>query len=256
MRGLAGRTIIVAGAGSGIGAATAVRLAEEGASVVVGDIHADHARAVAAGIVAQGARAVAVPFDIVDEASVDRLVARTLETFGALHGVHVNAADLSPQTLGRDTDVLTVPLDVFDRTIRVNLRGHLLVTRRVLPELLAAGGGCLVYTASAAAFSGGPGRAAYGMAKAGLLALSRQVASTWGQQGIRANVVAPGLILTEGVLERNADGRLQQRSLQTVPSRRLGQPPDVAAAVAFLLSDDAGWINGQVLSIDGGATMR
>ena len=94
------------------------------------------------------------------------------------------------------------------------------------------------------------------MAKAGLLALSRQVASTWGKQGIRSNVVAPGLILTEGVLARNADGGLQQRSLQTVPSPRLGQPQDIAAAVAFLLSDDAGWINGQVLSIDGGTTMR
>ena len=136
MRGLAGKTVIVAGAGSGIGAATAVRLAEEGASVVVGDLHAENARAVAGRIRAEGAVAVAVPFDIVDEASVDRLVARTLETFGGLHGVHINVADLSPQTLERDTDVLTLPLDVFDRTIRVDLRGHVLVTRRVLPELL------------------------------------------------------------------------------------------------------------------------
>lgn len=145
---------------------------------------------------------------------------------------------------------------MFDRTIAVDLRGHLLVTRRVLPELVSRGGGSIVYTASAAAFGGGTGRSAYGMAKAALLALARQVAFTWGQQGVRSNVVAPGLILTEGVLERNADGVLQQRSLQSVPSPRLGQPEDIAAAVAFLLSDDSGWINGQVLSIDGGTTMR
>src|SRR5690349_21267692 len=98
MRGLATKTFLVAGAGSGIGAATAVRLAEEGAAVVVGDVHAENARKVAAGIVDRGARAIAVSFDIVDEASVDQLVSRTLETFGGLHGVHVNAADLSDQT--------------------------------------------------------------------------------------------------------------------------------------------------------------
>jgi NAD(P)-dependent dehydrogenase (short-subunit alcohol dehydrogenase family) len=256
MRGLAGKVAIVAGAGSGIGAATAVRLAEEGASVVVGDIHAGNAETVAAGIVDGGGTAVSVHFDIADETAVDRLVSESVEAFGGLDAVHVNAADLSPQNLGRDVDVMALPLDVFDRTITVNLRGHLLVTRRVLPELLSRGGGSIVYTASAAAFGGGPGRSAYGIAKAGLLALSRQVASTWGREGIRANVVAPGLVLTEGVLERNPDGALQRLSLQSVRSPRLGQPDDIAAAVAFLLSDDAGWINGQVLSVDGGTTMR
>lgn len=95
MRGLAGKAAIVAGAGSGIGAATAARLAEEGASVVVGDIHADNAEKVAAGIVARGGAAIAVSFDIVDEDSVDRLVSQTLETFGGLHAVHINAADLT-----------------------------------------------------------------------------------------------------------------------------------------------------------------
>jgi NAD(P)-dependent dehydrogenase (short-subunit alcohol dehydrogenase family) len=256
MKRLVGTSAIVAGAGSGIGAATAARLAEEGASVVVGDINAANAEKVAAKIVERGGHAVAASFDIVDVASVDRLVSQAVTAFGRLKAVHINVADLSAQTAGRDTDVQTVPLEVFDRTIAVNLRGHLILTKRVLPELLSAGGGSIVYTASAGAFVAGTSRVAYGMSKSGLLALSRHVAVTWGKNGIRSNVVAPGLILTEHVLGRDADGELQKQFLQTVPSVRLGQPEDIAATVAFLLSEDAGFINGQVLSVDGGLTMR
>jgi NAD(P)-dependent dehydrogenase (short-subunit alcohol dehydrogenase family) len=251
-----GRCVLVAGAGSGIGAATAVRLADEGASVVVGDINGENAEKVAAGIVTHGGQAIAVAFDIVDEESVDQLVSKSVATFGRLDAVHVNVADLSRQTAGRDTDVLTVPLDVFDRTISVNLRGHLIMTKRVLPEFLAAGKGSIAYTASAGAFIGGSSRSAYGMSKAGLLALSRQVAATWGREGIRSNVVSPGLILTQHVLEADSEGAMQRQFLDIVPSTRLGQPEDIAAAVAFLLSDDAGFVNGQVISVDGGLTMR
>src|SRR5262249_3346104 len=159
------------------------------------DIHADNAARVAEGIADTGGRAIAVTFDISDEQSVDELVGRAVRELGRVDGVHANAADLSPETLGREGPPETVPLDVFDRTMALDLRGHLLLPRRVLPEVRAAGGGAIVYTASAAAFSGGTGRSAYSVAKAGLVSLARNVASTAGKSGIRSNVVAPGYVL-------------------------------------------------------------
>ena len=115
-------------------------------------------------------------------------------------------------------------------------------------------GGAIVYTASAAAFIGEPQRPAYAVAKSGLTALTRHVARRWGKQGIRANAVAPGLVMTPAV--RTGAGSFADHAIANVPHTRLGEPADIAAAVAFLLSDDGEWVNGQVLSVDGGATMR
>jgi NAD(P)-dependent dehydrogenase (short-subunit alcohol dehydrogenase family) len=252
MRGLTDKVAVVAGGAGGIGTATSLRLAEEGACVVVGDVNADDARAVAGRITGAGGRAIAVPFDIADESSVGALIGAALDGFGGLDLLHCNAAALDPETIGQDSDVETVSLDVFDHTLAVNLRGHVLCTRLALPHLVARGAGAIVYTASAAAFVGEPQRPSYAIAKSGLTALTRHVASRWGKRGIRANAVAPGLVLTPSV----QIGTLADHVLKTVPHTRLGEPADIAAAVAFLMSDDAAWINGQVLSVDGGTTMR
>jgi len=253
MRRLDNKIIAVVGAGSGIGAVTAQRLAAEGAAVMVADVNAVAARSVAAGIVADGGKATAVACDIADEDSVRAMLRAIVTAHGGLDGIHVNAADM--QAIRSDTDALDVPLEIFDRTLAVNLRGHLLCTRHALPELLKRGGGAIVYTSSGAADMGEPTRLSYAVAKAGLQALMRHVASRWGKQGIRANAIAPGLVITEQ-LRGHFPEDLRQATLAITRSPRLGESADVAAMVAMLMSGDGSWINGQVIGVDGGACFR
>lgn len=253
MKGLSGKVVVIAGGGSGIGAATARRLAAEGASVVIGDIAEAAARAVAQQIVANGGRAFGLAFDIGDDASVKNLIDSAVRSYGGVDGLHANAADL--RVIFQDTDAVDIDLDVFDRTLAINLRGHLLCTRHAIPEMLKRGGGSIVYTSSAAAFVGEPNRVAYGVSKSGLNALMRHVASRWGREGIRANAVAPGLVPTEKTRDSLPQAFIEQ-ALASGRSTRLGTPDDIAAMVALLLSEDGAWINGQAISIDGGTTLR
>ena len=250
---LTGKVFVVAGGGSGIGEATAQTLARHGARVVVGDHRPGPAHEVARRITASGCAASAQTFDITDETSVRALIASAVDRYGALDGIHVNAADLD--AVVHDSDAVDVPLEIYDRTLAVNLRGHLLCTRHAVPALLARGGGAIVYTSSGAAFMGESSRVAYAIAKSGLHALLRHVASRWGKQGIRANAVAPGLVMTDTVRRAMSEDACAQ-VLAITRSPRLGTPEDIAAAVAFLLSDEGEWINGQVISVDGGVTLR
>jgi NAD(P)-dependent dehydrogenase (short-subunit alcohol dehydrogenase family) len=255
MRGLQGKAVLMAGGAGGIGTATSLRLGAEGARVAVGDLDAEAAEVAAASITESGGEAFGIALDIGDESSVASAVQKTVDAFGGLDAVHINAADLSPATVRNDTDAQTIDLDVFDRTIHTGLRGHLICTRYALPALVARGGGALVYTSSAAAFVGEAERPAYAMAKSGINALVRHVASRWGKEGVRANAIAPGLVLTDNI-QRNMAQPIRDRALEVTRSVRLGRPDDIAAMVAFLMSTDAEWINGQVISVDGGSTLR
>jgi len=252
---LDGKVVVVAGGAGGIGTATCRRLAGEGAAVVVGDLDADAARQVADLITSEGGRALAVHTDVADEASVEGLIGAATSQFGGIDGLHANAADLSPATIGGDTDVVSMAMETFDHIMGVNLRGHVLCTRHAVPALLDRGGGALVYTASAAAFLGEPSRPAYAIAKAGICALVRHVASKWGRERIRANGVAPGLVVTPAIAGLGIDDMLARFQRQT-RSWRLGDPSDIAAMVTHLLSDEGQWINGQVISVDGGTVLR
>lgn len=249
------KVIMIVGAGTGIGAATARRLADEGARVCVADINTPAAESVVEALRSAGGEAMTATVDIADEGSVNNAVATVVEHYGGLDGAHINAADL--KVIHEDSDALAQDLAVFDRTLAVNLRGHVLCTRAVLPHLLARGGGPIVYTSSGAAEAGEATRPAYAMAKSGLNALMRHVAARWGKEGIRANCVSPGVTLTP---EMRASGLLpadfEATMLAHTPHQRLGTPEDIAALVAMLLSTDGEWINGQAYHIDGGAIMR
>lgn len=253
MRGLKGKVAVIAGAATGIGKATAIRLGEEGVSLALGDINVAGVEAVARQVNAAGGKAVAAACDISDDASVKALVDCAVKTFGGLDFMYANAADLS--LCLNDTDAVDVSLDLFDRTIAVNLRGHLLCTRHAIPEIQKRGGGAIVYTTSAAAFAGEPERVSYAVSKSGIHALMRHVASRWGKEGIRSNAVAPGVVLTENSTANMPD-EMRAMILQMGRSPRLGRPDDIASMVAMLFSDDGEWINGQIVSVDGGVTMR
>jgi NAD(P)-dependent dehydrogenase (short-subunit alcohol dehydrogenase family) len=212
MRGLNGKTFLIAGGATGIGAATAKRLAAEGACVAIGDINVAGATATAEGIAQSDGRAIAVEFDLADAQSVQSLVDRTIGEFGGLHGLHNVGADPSDHNLGRDTTILDTDMDVWLRTLDVNLLGYVRTIRAVLPHLLEAGGGSIVNTSSGAALGSDPQHVAYGASKAAVNHLTRHVAVNWGKHNIRSNGVMPGLVMGE-TQERQNDLQLQQAFL-------------------------------------------
>ncbi|MEJ6654486.1 MAG: SDR family oxidoreductase [Pseudomonas sp.] len=253
MQKLLDKVAVVAGGGAGIGAVTVRHLAREGAAVVIGDLDGARAESLAAAIRAEGGRAEGVQCDISEDASVAALVKAAVDRFGGLNLMHVNAADM--RSLLEDTSAVDVPLEIFDRTMAVNLRGHFLCTRHAVPALLERGGGAIVYTSSAAAFMGEPERVCYAVSKSGIHALMRHVASAWGKQGIRANVIAPGFVITDDNRHMMSE-EFKDQVLAITRSPRLGEPDDISAAVVYLASREGEWINGQVLGIDGGVLLR
>jgi NAD(P)-dependent dehydrogenase (short-subunit alcohol dehydrogenase family) len=245
---LDGKVAIVTGAGSGIGEATARLMACEGASVVVADINRTEAEPVAGELDS----ALAAEVDVSDESSVIRMVETTIESFGGLDILHNDATDSSTNAV--DTDIVTLDMAVFDRLVAVNLKGQFMGCKHAIPPMLARGGGSIVNTASVDGFVGRGVRAAYGASKAGVVLLTKSVASQYGTRGIRCNAVAPGLTLTPGAVS-NATPEYIEASLALYPMPRLCTPEDVANAVLFLASDEAAYINAATLMVDGGATV-
>lgn len=248
MPALEGKVIIVTGGASGIGAATVRRLAADGAAVVVGDIDGASAKSLAEEVTSGGGRAFGLRCDMAEEAEVAELVAAAVQHFGGVDGTDHNAAWTHFKA---DTDALGVDLDIWDRVLRINTKGALLLARHAIPRMLERGGGAIVHISSGSGTIGEATRVAYGTSKAAINQLTRHLAARYGRLGIRANAVAPGLVLTESARRGLSDAQVAQLAAAN-PSGRLGTPADIAAAVSFLLSDDASYLNGQTIHVDGG----
>jgi NAD(P)-dependent dehydrogenase (short-subunit alcohol dehydrogenase family) len=238
------RAIYVTGAGHGIGRATALRLVAEGGSVAVSDIDAAAAEAVAAEIVAGGGTAFATTCDVTSRAAVDASIAEAVSRLGKLD-VLVNTAggDWHEPALGE------IPDELFERKVDVNLTGVFRCIRAALPSLIAAGPGSNVVTIGSINGNWAFGGYGYSAAKAGLEILTRNLAARYGSQGVRFNLISPGTIRTRNWTVREDDGGKRARKY---PLGRIGEPEDIAAAVAFLASGDASWITGVNLPVEGG----
>ena len=246
---LEGRTALVTGGAGGIGAATARRLAAEGARVAVGDLDAGAARADASEI-----DGVATELDVTDTASVGRAVGAVADALGPV--------DVLVNNAGTDRFAFFVHTDeaLWDFVLGVNLRGVLACTHAVLPGMHERGGGIIVNVASEAGRVGSQGSATYSAAKAGVIGFTKAIARESARFGVRCNAVAPGPIETpllnsapEQLGELGA--RLKQAMIDATAVRRIGEPDEVAAVIAFLASDDASYVTGQTVNVSGGLSM-
>ena len=252
---LDGRVAVVTGSASGLGRAVAIRMASEGAAVVIADLDDVGAEETATTITSAGSTAVAAHVDVSSEESVAALMTRAVTELGQLDILHNNAAALGPETFLRDNGILDMDVDVWDRTMAVNLRGSMLGCKHAIPHMQAAGGGAIVSTSSLSAFIGESSHVAYACSKAALGALTRHVANMVGPLGIRVNAVAPGLMMTPTVF-----ATMDDRQLAAYRAERLVEeataPADVANLVCFLVSDQAAKITGQIHIIDGGTQVK
>ncbi|MBV8083875.1 MAG: SDR family oxidoreductase [Chloroflexi bacterium] len=243
---LDGKVAIVTGGAAGIGRATGLRLAQEGAAVVIADLNADGGQRVADEIAATGARSLAVHTDIGKPEQVRHLVDRTVETFGHLDVLHNNAFRLYEG----DRDFTTSTVEAWAGAIETNLLGHMLCCRYAVPHMIEQGGGSIINMASTVALGAGDQNVAYGVSKAAVIALTKFVATQHGKQGVRCNTIVTGFVLTRP--EQRVPERVEVW-FQNQHTARVGEPDDLAAVVAFLASDEARYVQAATIEVSGGA---
>lgn len=242
-----GRVAIVTGASQGIGETIARELAAEGATVVLVDVQRDKLEAVAGSIIAAGGRAEARDADVGDAAAADGVAAAVAAAHGRIDHLVNNAG------ITRDTLLMRMKEEDWDAVLRVNLKGAFNFSRAVLRTMIAARYGRIVNIASVAGQMGNAGQTNYAASKAGVIALAKSLAREVGSRGITVNAVAPGFIAT--AMTEALPEEIKKAYLEIIPLKKFGLPIDVAHAVKFLLSEDAAYVTGQVVSVNGGMYM-
>jgi len=248
-----GRVALVTGAGSGIGRATALAFAREGARVVACDVNADGAGETVREIKDAGGEALSLSADVTDSAQVREVVARTLDAYGRLDYAHNNAG-ISGSTAG--VAAAQVPEEAFDRVIAVNLKGVWLGMKYEVPAMLAIGGGAIVNTASIMGVVATATNPAYAASKHGVIGLTQSFALAYASRGLRVNAICPGYIDTPMFDRFRADADLTQQIIGRHPIGRLGTPEEVAQAVVWLCSEASSFVTGHALIADGGYTAQ
>ena len=244
---LSARVAIVTGSGQGIGREIALTLAEQGASVVISDINAATANEVAAEIVAKNGKSMAIKADVTVQEEVASLVDQTVSSFSQID-ILVNNAGIA-----RDTLLMKMSSTDWDQVLATNLKGAFLCTQAVVRHMMRQRWGRIINIASVVGLIGNSGQANYAAAKAGLIGLTKSTAREVAARGVTANAVAPGFIDTE--MTRKLSDNAKQEFLRQIPLGYAGLPKDVADAVAFLASEEARYITGHVLNVDGGMVM-
>lgn len=253
------RTILITGAGSGLGRASAVRLASEGAALSLVDVSEAGLAATADAVreVAPDAKLLTVVADVSSDDDTRRYVDETVSTFGRIDGFFNNAGIEGRQNL---TENFTA--SEFDRVISINLRGVFLGLEKVLKVMREQGGGAVVNTASVGGIRGVGNQSGYAAAKHGVVGLTRNSAVEYGEFGVRINAIAPGAIWTPMVensmkqIDPDNPRQAAEQFIQANPTKRYGEAPEIAAVVAFLLSDDSSYVNAAVVPIDGGQSAK
>jgi len=244
---LSKRVAIVTGSGQGIGREIAMTLAEHGASVVISDINTTSANEVAAEIVARNGKSIAITADVTVQEEVASLVDQTVSSFGQID-ILVNNAGIT-----RDTLLMRMSSTDWDQVLAINLKGAFLCTQAVVRHMLKQRWGRIINIASVVGLIGNAGQANYAAAKAGLIGLTKSTAREVAARGVTANAIAPGFIDTG--MTRKLSDNAKQEFLRQIPLGYAGLPKDVANAVAFLASEEAHYITGHVLNVDGGMVM-
>ncbi|MDZ5455138.1 MULTISPECIES: SDR family NAD(P)-dependent oxidoreductase [Azohydromonas] len=250
---LEGKVAIVTGSGHGIGAETARVLAAQGARVAVVDIELAAAQGVAAQIDAAGGQALAVQVDVTSEESIRAMVSAVVERFGRIDVLHNNAAALDTAQRQSDRDVCNVDVAAWDKALDVNARGAMLCCKHVVPHMLEAGGGSIIFATSGFGQLGDVTLTAYAASKAALMALARSVAAQYGKQGIRSNAIMIGFVINDHA-QKTVPEEIKQILLEQHLTPELGRPRQIADVVAFLASEESSFITGAVIPVDGGFT--